>query len=103
IPYPGGNRPEGQRRRGFFRTAAAGSDYCVTSRRWGEGEMVDLDSGRVDDAAGNRVAAYAEPEDRAIGPWDDSRERELRAAVEAHFRTLAADRPGLVLRWRRRG
>ena len=77
--------------------------YCVTSRRWGEGELVDLDAARVYDAVGNRVAAYAEPEDRYCGPWDDGRERELRAAVEAHFRTPAADRPGLVLRWRRRG
>jgi hypothetical protein len=49
------------------------------------------------------VACYAEPEDRAEGPWDDSRERELRAAVEAHYQGLAAECPGLVLRWGRRG
>src|SRR5262245_59936899 len=34
--------------------------------------MVDLDSGRVYDAACHRAAAYVEPADRAIGPWDGS-------------------------------
>jgi hypothetical protein len=77
--------------------------YYVTSRRWGPGELVHRDAARAYDDAGQLVAAYAEPEDRAEGPWDDSRERELRAAVEAHARGLAAEQPGLVLRWRRRG
>jgi hypothetical protein len=77
--------------------------FYVTSRRWGPGEMVHRDAARAFDAGGKLVAAYAEPEDRCCGPWDDSRERELRAAVAVHARTLAAECPGLVLRWGRRG
>jgi hypothetical protein len=85
------------------RVCGGGRVFYVASRRWGPGELVDLDAARAYDAAGKLVAAYAEPEDRHCGPWDDSRERELRAAVEAHARGLVAECPGLVVRWGRRG